>query len=126
MRNMLASVVRYGSGRLAGLADRIVMGKTGTTQDNRDAWFVGFSGGLVMGVWVGRDDNQPMPGVSGADLPAQIFAEVMAETAPPDLLAGLARPLARPERHRPADSGGETYVLHEIKRWLDGFFGATN
>lgn len=125
MRNMLASVVRYGSGRAAALPDRLAMGKTGTTQDNRDAWFVGFAGDLVMGVWVGRDDNQPMPGITGADLPAQIWADVMAETPPPDLLAGLSVPVARPVR-RSQESGGETYVLHELKRWLDGFFGTAN
>ncbi len=125
LRNMLASVVRYGSGQAAALPDRQVMGKTGTTQDSRDAWFVGFSGEMVLGVWVGRDDNRPMPGVSGADLPARIFAQVMRETAPPDLLAGVSPPLARPARPGAADPG-ETYVLHELRRWLDRFLGATN
>jgi penicillin-binding protein 1A len=124
LRNMLASTVRYGSGRAAALPDRQTMGKTGTTQDNRDAWFVGFAGETILGVWVGRDDNRPMPGVTGADLPARIWAEVMRETAPPDLLAGLTTPVAKPGR-RTADAG-ETYVLHELKRWLDRFLGATN
>jgi penicillin-binding protein 1A len=125
LRHMLASTVRYGSGQTAALRDRQVMGKTGTTQDNRDAWFVGFSGELVLGVWVGRDDNRPMPGISGADLPARIFARVMRETAPADLLAGLSLPVARPTRTHGGD-GGETYVLHELRRWLDRFLGATN
>ncbi len=122
LRNMLASVVRSGTGRAAALPDRQTMGKTGTTQDNRDAWFVGFAGEQVLGVWVGRDDNQPMPGISGADLPARIWARIMQETAPPDLMAGLSPPLAKPT---PGDSG-DTYVLHELKRWLDRFLGATN
>jgi penicillin-binding protein 1A len=48
-------------------------GKTGTTQDHRDALFVGYAGGLVVGVWVGNDDNTPMPGVTGGALPARIW-----------------------------------------------------
>ena len=126
MRTMLANVVRTGTGRQAALPDRQTMGKTGTTQGNRDAWFVGFSGEMVLGVWTGRDVNQPMPGVTGADLPARIWARVMQETVPPDLMAGLSPPVARPTS--PATSGGseETYVLHELKRWLDRFLGATH
>ena len=129
LRTMLANVVRDGSGRAAALPDRQSMGKTGTTQGNRDAWFVGFSGEMVLGVWVGRDDNQPMPGITGADLPARIWARIMQETAPPDLMAGLSPPQAKPTRD-PTTQGraeaGETYVLHELKRWLDSFLGATN
>jgi len=126
LRSMLANAVRHGSGRQASLADRQVMGKTGTTQDSRDAWFVGLSGNSILGVWVGRDDNQPMPGVTGANLPAQIWAKVMSETAPPDLLVGLDRPVAKPARAE-RRSQHETFVLHDLKRWLDGFFGsATN
>lgn len=126
LRTMLASVVRTGTGRAAALPDRQTMGKTGTTQGNRDAWFVGFAGELVLGVWVGRDDNQPMPGVTGADLPARIWAQIMQETAPPDLMAGLSPPVARPTTTAASGEAEETYVLHELKRWLDSFFGATN
>ena len=125
LRNMLANVVRNGTGRAAALPDRQAMGKTGTTQGNRDAWFVGFSGEMVLGVWVGRDDNQPMPGITGADLPARIWASVMQETAPPDLLAGITPPVAKPTAQTGSDTG-ETYVLHELKRWLDSFLGTTN
>ncbi len=126
LRSMLANVVRQGSGRQAALPDRQVMGKTGTTQNSRDAWFVGFSGDMILGVWVGRDDNRPMAGITGANLPAQIWAEVMAETAPTDLLAGLEPPLAKPTRAA-RNEQSETFVLHDLKRWLDGFLGsATN
>jgi penicillin-binding protein 1A len=52
-------------------------GKTGTTQDNRDAWFVGFTGHLTAGVWIGNDDNRPMHGISGSGLPALIWRDVM-------------------------------------------------
>ncbi len=124
LRTMLTNVVRYGSGQAASLPDRQVMGKTGTTQGNRDAWFVGFSGDLILGVWVGRDDNRSMPGISGASLPARLWAQVMRETPPPELLAGLALPAAKPTRPARGD-GGQTYVLHDLKRWLDRFLGAT-
>ncbi len=53
-------------------------GKTGTTQENRDALFVGFAGDLVVGVWVGRDDNSSLGRVSGGTVPAQIWHNFMA------------------------------------------------
>ena len=123
MRGMLGDVVRRGTGRAAALADRQAFGKTGTTQGSRDAWFVGFAGAYTMGVWVGRDDNRPMPGVSGADLPARIWRDVMQETAPGDLLAGLVVPRARPVQPAWKSDG---YVLHTVKRWFDRVLGAIN
>ena len=56
-----------------------VFGKTGTTQDHRDAWFIGFAEDLVVGVWVGNDDNAPMRGVTGGGLPAQIWRSFVAD-----------------------------------------------
>ncbi len=73
---MLRAVVDHGTGRAAGLRSTQVYGKTGTTSDYRDAVFVGFAGDLVIGVWVGNDDNSPMDGVKGGELPAQIWREV--------------------------------------------------
>src|SRR4029077_5359437 len=64
--------VREGTGRAAQV-DRPVAGKTGTSEDYRDAWFVGFTPDLVVGVWVGNDDNTPMNGVTGGSLPATIW-----------------------------------------------------
>ncbi|WP_240804347.1 transglycosylase domain-containing protein [Qingshengfaniella alkalisoli] len=75
---MLYKVVEEGTGRRAKLSDRPVAGKTGTTQSNRDAWFVGFTGDYVTGVWMGYDDNTPLKGVTGGGLPAEIWHEVMA------------------------------------------------
>ena len=52
-------------------------GKTGTTQEARDAWFIGFTADYVAGVWMGYDDNSPLTGVTGGGLPSEIFHETM-------------------------------------------------
>lgn len=68
----------YGTGRRAALPDgRPAAGKTGTTQEARDAWFVGFTADYVVGVWMGNDDNTPLQGVTGGGLPAEIWRETM-------------------------------------------------
>jgi len=82
-----------------------VFGKTGTTQDYRDALFVGFTGDLVVGVWVGNDDHSPMKGVTGGGLPAQIWREFLSGAiaagevprGPPELPP--PEPEAEPEGH---------------------------
>jgi penicillin-binding protein 1A len=74
MTAMLEMALRRGTGRQAALR-RFVAGKTGTSSENRDAWFVGFSDQLVVGVWVGNDDGRPMRGVTGGGLPALIFKD---------------------------------------------------
>ena len=83
MVRMLAGVVAHGSGRAAAVPGRTVAGKTGTTQDSRDAWFVGSvggaAGGTVIAVWLGNDDNTPMRGVTGSGLPARLFHDIAAE-----------------------------------------------
>jgi len=76
--DLLSSAVSSGTARGAALTTH-AYGKTGTSQDNRDALFVGFAGGLVTAVWVGRDDNQPLPGVAGGGLPANIWRGFMAD-----------------------------------------------
>jgi penicillin-binding protein 1A len=90
MTGLMVETVSTGTGKAARLADRPSAGKTGTTQDFHDAWFVGFSADLVCGVWIGNDNNAPMLHATGGGLPAHIFKSFM-ESAE----AGLpARPLA--------------------------------
>ena len=77
--DMLHTALVDGTGRRAALPHHTAAGKTGTTQDNRDAWFVGFTAHLTAGVWVGNDDGAAMPGISGGGLPALIWRDVMHE-----------------------------------------------
>ncbi len=76
MVKMLEKVITSGTGRRAGL-NRFAAGKTGTSQDNRDAWFVGFTADKIAAVWLGNDDNSPMKGVYGSGLPAEIWRKIM-------------------------------------------------
>jgi len=82
MRRMLAAVVQGGTGRAAAVPGLPVAGKTGTTQDSRDAWFIGIAGPLVIGVWLGNDDASPMEEVSGGTLPARLFHEILEDITP--------------------------------------------
>lgn len=77
MRGMMASVVQRGTGRAASLPYQVAYGKTGTSQDFKDAWFIGFTDQLVAGFWTGNDDNKPMKKVVGGTLPAQMWKEFM-------------------------------------------------
>jgi penicillin-binding protein 1A len=74
---MMYGVVTSGTGRSAALAGHEAAGKTGTTQDYHDAWFVGFTTDYVAAVWVGNDDSSPMKTVTGGTLPASIWHDVM-------------------------------------------------
>jgi penicillin-binding protein 1A len=81
MNHMLREVVSLGSGRAAQIPGYVTAGKTGTTQDSRDAWFAGHAAGLVGIVWMGKDDYTPMvegwSPVSGSGTPAILWSEVM-------------------------------------------------
>ncbi|WP_010544927.1 PBP1A family penicillin-binding protein [Sphingomonas elodea] len=76
LRSMLSTVVQSGTARAATLPVP-AFGKTGTTQDGRDALFVGWAGDLVVGVWIGNDDNSPVSGAYGGGLPAHIWRDFM-------------------------------------------------
>ncbi|WP_448203975.1 transglycosylase domain-containing protein [Azospirillum sp. sgz302134] len=85
MKTLLAGVLRDGTGKAARIPALTTKdgagGKTGTTNDFRDAWFVGYSNGMTVGVWVGNDDNAPMKGVTGGSVPAEIWRTFMVEAA---------------------------------------------
>lgn len=74
--DLLRLVVERGTGREADLG-MFAAGKTGTSQNHRDAWFIGFNERLVVGVWVGNDDETPMNEVTGGKLPARIWRNFM-------------------------------------------------
>lgn len=76
MNQMLQSVVQYGTGTRARL-DRPAAGKTGTTQNHRDALFIGYTPDIATGVWIGNDDNKPMKKVTGGSIPASVWHDVM-------------------------------------------------
>ncbi|MEQ7874060.1 PBP1A family penicillin-binding protein [Sphingomonas sp. ASV193] len=76
MTDLLQTAVMSGTGRAAQIG-RPVAGKTGTTQSNKDGWFIGFSSGLTTGVWYGRDDNRTVPGLQGGTAPARAFHDYM-------------------------------------------------
>jgi penicillin-binding protein 1A len=94
MHDLLAASVEDGTSRQAALP-MATFGKTGTTQDSRDALFVGFAGGLVTGVWIGNDDDSPNPGLAGGTIPARIWHDFMSQA-----LGVQAAPVAAPA---PAD-----------------------
>ncbi|MGD9738057.1 MAG: PBP1A family penicillin-binding protein [Bauldia sp.] len=79
MNTMLRETLQSGTGRGALIDGWEAAGKTGTTQEWRDAWFVGYTSHLVTGVWVGNDDNTPMERITGGNLPAAIFGDYMAD-----------------------------------------------
>ena len=106
MNDMLASVVTSGTGRRAALAGHASAGKTGTSQDNRDAWFIGYTSHLTAGVWIGNDNGKPMKNAVGGGLPAEIWHEVMAAAhvnLAPLALPGVAAPVFDFDRRLPQD-----------------------
>jgi penicillin-binding protein 1A len=96
MRELMTAAIETGTGKAARLDGRPAGGKTGTTQHARDAWFLGYGGDYIAGVWLGNDDNRPMKGVSGANLPARVWREVMLAT-PGRIATPPTPPRPRPE-----------------------------
>lgn len=128
---MMEKVVSEGTARRAALPDRAVAGKTGTSQEARDAWFIGFTADYVAGVWMGYDDNSPLTGVTGGGLPSEIWHEVMIrvhEGLPPRGLPMVApTPKAQPRAPEPAPTaparprrGNAETVLQQVLRDILG------
>ena len=104
---MMSQVIERGTGRRARLDGHEAAGKTGTTSDYRDAWFIGFTADYVVGVWMGNDDNKPLTGVTGGGLPAEIWHEVMARIEAD--LPATPLPMIRPDELAPPAYQGQTY-----------------
>ncbi len=113
MNAMLKETLLSGTARRAELPDWEAAGKTGTSQDWRDAWFVGYTSHLVAGVWVGNDDNSPTKRVSGGNLPVEIWSGFMRaahQGVPPQGLPGgiWRQPVANPVASLFNFFGGQT------------------
>ncbi|WP_066799348.1 transglycosylase domain-containing protein [Sphingomonas soli] len=113
LRELLSTVVESGTGRGAALPIP-TFGKTGTTQDNRDALFIGYAGGIVTGVWLGNDDNSPNPGLSGSGLPARIWRDFMTRAL--DLRIPPPEPTTEPDNFT-IDLGE---LVNGVSEFIDG------
>ena len=130
MTRMMLEVTAMGTGKAARLETRPTAGKTGTTQDFRDAWFVGFTADLVCGVWIGNDNNAPMKKATGGTLPAHIFHAFMTEAEqglPERPLAGTtlmaaAGDAVAADSPVPEEKKPEPDTLQKL---LNGIFGGT-
>ena len=131
MNSMMYQVVQAGTGHAAAVPGHEVAGKTGTSADFRDAWFVGFSPELVTGVWIGNDDFTPMKKVTGGTLPAQIwsgFMRVALKSAPPSKLP-RAEPVPTMSPDMASPDSGDGFVqrgLEGIGSFFDNLFGGGN
>lgn len=132
MLDLLWAAANEGTGRRAAISTP-TFGKTGTTQNNRDALFIGFAGNLVVGVWVGKDNNESLGKISGGTAPADVWRRFMASAIAidgrqgPPLPAGFRVPERRPNRERksplPDDwsEGGETIrsIIELVSKLID-------
>ena len=129
--DLLYAAANNGTGKRAALSVP-TFGKTGTTQENRDALFIGFAGDLVVGVWVGRDDNKSLGKISGGTVPAEIWRNFMISALSvdrqrgPDLPVATVQPPPEPQ-HRlesplPPEWSNATKQLRDVRKELEDLF----
>jgi penicillin-binding protein 1A len=105
--SLLQGVVEHGTGRAAALSG-FAAGKTGTAQDYRDAWFIGFDNSLTVGVWVGNDDHSPMLRVVGGSIPAMIWKNFMTQAEAITTVAATAAPSPADQTATPPKNASTT------------------
>jgi penicillin-binding protein 1A len=129
MTRLMTEVTATGTGKAARLDDRPTAGKTGTTQDFHDAWFVGFTADLVCGVWIGNDNNAPMVKATGGTLPARLFHGFMTDAeqglpvkplAGTALMADAGQPAGQNQGAPEPETKPDTF-----QKLLNGLFGGT-
>jgi penicillin-binding protein 1A len=135
MTQMLAAAIERGTGRAAAIR-RPAAGKTGTSQNYRDAGFIGYTADLVAGVWMGNDDEKPMRKVTGGSLPAQLWQGFMTDAhqgLPPRPLPGLAPlspPVSKVAQPKPVAPGPVARIPPDdrnvFERLIDAIAGARN
>lgn len=106
MNSMMTDTLARGTGRKAAIAGWQAAGKTGTTNDSKDAWFVGYTANLTTGVWLGNDDSKPTKRMTGGSLPAQIWNRFMTEAHKGVAVAALPGNYAYRD---PAETAQELY-----------------
>jgi penicillin-binding protein 1A len=118
MIRMMRGVITSGTGTRAAVKGYDLAGKSGTTSDYRDAWFMGYTGGFVTAVWVGRDDNTPMKKVTGGGVPAGIWHDYMSQALPRLKTEGIPGADAPPALDQPTDALGA--IINGVQDLLHG------
>ena len=118
MNELLLAVTDHGTGRRAAFASNVA-GKSGTTQNHHDAWFVGYTGDKVAGIWFGNDDNHHMSSMmTGGRLPAEVWGEMMGH-----FYAGRAVPqLVALKKDRSVAPEVSSKLKDKVKKFFDRFY----
>ena len=112
INDMMSATVSWGTGKAA-QTGRPAAGKTGTTQDSRDALFIGYTPYTVAGVWFGNDNNSPMKGVTGGSMPAKVWGNLVRELE-------QGKPVAELPQKSPTVIEN---VVEEASGFLESLFG---
>jgi penicillin-binding protein 1A len=137
MNTMMRETLLTGTARKAELPGWPAAGKTGTSQDFRDAWFIGYTGYLVAGVWLGNDDSSPTKKMTGGGLPVEVWSRFMrvahqgvpvvdvpGVSGGPGYMSGVTASAGAPLRPAPAGGSARPYEGNGLDGWLlDRLFG---